>query len=173
MLLIHKANSRSGPKGNACARLLIALTLTAILWLEAPMALAQSGQASPSPTPTPNGNAPADAGGPQGDIGPRQGRVETSPEDIGGMHVSQGILTTRGGMTSHAAVVARGMGTPCVCGAGDINVDAKAKTAKVRDKVLFEGDVITMDGATGEVFDGKGIIVVVKLHETEDDHRQD
>ncbi|MBX7200171.1 MAG: pyruvate, phosphate dikinase [Rhodospirillaceae bacterium] len=82
-------------------------------------------------------------------------RRETSPEDIGGMHVSQGILTTRGGMTSHAAVVARGMGTPCVCGAGDINVDAKAKTAKVRDKVLFEGDVITMDGATGEVFDGR------------------
>jgi VWFA-related protein len=70
MLLIHKANSRSGPKGNACIRLLVALTLTAILWLEAPMALAQSGQASPSPTPTPNGNAPADAGGPQGDIGP-------------------------------------------------------------------------------------------------------
>ncbi|MHB1205708.1 MAG: pyruvate, phosphate dikinase, partial [Rhodospirillaceae bacterium] len=82
-------------------------------------------------------------------------RRETSPEDIGGMHVSQGILTTRGGMTSHAAVVARGMGTPCVCGAGDINVDAKAKTAKVRDKVLFEGDVITMDGATGEIFDGR------------------
>ncbi len=82
-------------------------------------------------------------------------RRETSPEDIGGMHVSQGILTTRGGMTSHAAVVARGMGTPCVCGAGDIAVDAKAKTAKVRDKVLFEGDVITMDGATGEVFEGK------------------
>jgi pyruvate,orthophosphate dikinase len=82
-------------------------------------------------------------------------RRETSPEDIGGMHVAQGILTTRGGMTSHAAVVARGMGTPCVCGAGDINVDAKAKTAKVRDKVLFEGDVITMDGATGEIFDGK------------------
>src|ERR1700729_2947516 len=70
MLLIHKANSRSGPKGNACARLLIALTLMAILWLDVPMALAQSGQASPSPTPTPNGNAPADAGGPQGDIGP-------------------------------------------------------------------------------------------------------
>ncbi len=82
-------------------------------------------------------------------------RRETSPEDIGGMHVAQGILTTRGGMTSHAAVVARGMGTPCVCGAGDINVDAKAKTAKVRDKVLFEGDVITMDGATGEIFDGR------------------
>ena len=82
-------------------------------------------------------------------------RRETSPEDIGGMHVSQGILTTRGGMTSHAAVVARGMGTPCVCGAGDINVDAKAKAARVRDKILLEGDVITLDGSTGEVFLGK------------------
>ncbi len=82
-------------------------------------------------------------------------RRETSPEDIGGMHVSQGILTTRGGMTSHAAVVARGMGTPCVCGAGDINVDVKAKTARVRDKILLEGDTITIDGATGEVFLGK------------------
>ena len=82
-------------------------------------------------------------------------RRETSPEDIGGMHVSQGILTTRGGMTSHAAVVARGMGTPCVCGAGDINVDAKAKTARVRDKILLEGDIITLDGSTGEVFLGK------------------
>jgi len=82
-------------------------------------------------------------------------RRETSPEDIGGMHVSQGILTTRGGMTSHAAVVARGMGTPCVCGAGDIHVDAKAKTARVRDKILLEGDVITMDGSTGEIFLGR------------------
>jgi pyruvate,orthophosphate dikinase len=82
-------------------------------------------------------------------------RRETSPEDIGGMHVSQGILTTRGGMTSHAAVVARGMGTPCVCGAGDIKVDAAAKTARVRDKIFLEGDVVTIDGATGEVFIGK------------------
>ncbi len=82
-------------------------------------------------------------------------RRETSPEDIGGMHVSQGILTTRGGMTSHAAVVARGMGTPCVCGAGEIRVDAAAKTAQVGDKILFEGDVVTIDGATGEVFVGK------------------
>ncbi|HLK54418.1 MAG TPA: VWA domain-containing protein [Candidatus Angelobacter sp.] len=72
MLLIHKAKSRSGPKGKACSQLLFALTLTAILWLEGPLALAQSGQAqaSPSPTPTPSANAPADAGGPQGDIGP-------------------------------------------------------------------------------------------------------
>ncbi|MBL8643897.1 MAG: pyruvate, phosphate dikinase, partial [Rhodospirillaceae bacterium] len=82
-------------------------------------------------------------------------RRETSPEDIGGMHVSEGILTTRGGMTSHAAVVARGMGTPCVCGAGDIQIDAKAKTFRVRDKILLEGDVITLDGATGEIFLGQ------------------
>lgn len=82
-------------------------------------------------------------------------RRETSPEDIGGMHVSEGILTTRGGMTSHAAVVARGMGTPCVCGAGEIQIDAKAKTFRVRDKILLEGDVITLDGATGEIFLGQ------------------
>ncbi|MGE0241805.1 MAG: pyruvate, phosphate dikinase, partial [Parvibaculaceae bacterium] len=82
-------------------------------------------------------------------------RRETSPEDIGGMHVSQGILTTRGGMTSHAAVVARGMGTPCVSGAGELQVDVNAKTMRIRDKILLEGDVITLDGSTGEVFLGK------------------
>ena len=82
-------------------------------------------------------------------------RRETSPEDISGMHVSQGILTTRGGMTSHAAVVARGMGTPCVSGAGELQVDVQAKTMRIRDKILLEGDVITLDGATGEVFLGK------------------
>ncbi|KAA5607052.1 pyruvate, phosphate dikinase [Roseospira marina] len=82
-------------------------------------------------------------------------RVETSPEDIGGMHVSQGILTTRGGMTSHAAVVARGMGVPCVAGAGDIRVDYNAKTMTVRGTVVREGDVITLDGAKGEVFLGE------------------
>ena len=81
-------------------------------------------------------------------------RIETSPEDIGGMHVSEGILTTRGGMTSHAAVVARGMGTPCVAGAGEIRVDYAAKTMKVAGKVAKEGDVITLDGSTGEVFIG-------------------
>ncbi|CAA7626933.1 pyruvate, phosphate dikinase [Magnetospirillum sp. SS-4] len=81
-------------------------------------------------------------------------RVETSPEDIGGMHVSEGILTTRGGMTSHAAVVARGMGTPCVAGAGEIRVDYAAKTMKVAGNVVKEGDVITLDGSTGEVFVG-------------------
>lgn len=81
-------------------------------------------------------------------------RVETSPEDIGGMHVSEGILTTRGGMTSHAAVVARGMGTPCVAGAGDIRIDAAAKIMRVAGKEIREGDVITLDGSTGEVFLG-------------------
>ncbi len=81
-------------------------------------------------------------------------RVETSPEDIGGMHVSEGILTTRGGMTSHAAVVARGMGTPCVAGAGEIRVDYAAKTLKVAGNVVKEGEVITLDGSTGEVFIG-------------------
>jgi len=81
-------------------------------------------------------------------------RVETSPEDIGGMHVSEGILTTRGGMTSHAAVVARGMGTPCVAGAGDIRVDYAARQMKVAGQILSEGDVITLDGSTGEVFLG-------------------
>ncbi|MFD2233671.1 pyruvate, phosphate dikinase [Phaeospirillum tilakii] len=81
-------------------------------------------------------------------------RVETSPEDIGGMHVSEGILTTRGGMTSHAAVVARGMGTPCVAGAGDIRIDTAAKIMRVAGKEIREGDVITLDGSTGEVFLG-------------------
>jgi len=81
-------------------------------------------------------------------------RVETSPEDIGGMHVSEGILTTRGGMTSHAAVVARGMGTPCVAGAGEIRVDYAAKVLRVAGKEVKEGEVITLDGSTGEVFLG-------------------
>ena len=81
-------------------------------------------------------------------------RVETSPEDIHGMHVSQGILTARGGMTSHAAVVARGMGTPAVCGAGEVKIDYAAKQFKVGDTVVKEGDVITLDGSTGEVILG-------------------
>lgn len=81
-------------------------------------------------------------------------RIETSPEDIHGMHVSQGILTARGGMTSHAAVVARGMGTPAVCGAGDVKIDYAAKQFKVGETVVKEGDVITLDGSTGEVILG-------------------
>ncbi|NLA93387.1 MAG: pyruvate, phosphate dikinase, partial [Spirochaetales bacterium] len=79
-------------------------------------------------------------------------RVETSPEDIGGMAVAKGIITTRGGMTSHAAVVARGMGCPCGSGAGDINIDFKKKTFSVDGLELKEGDFISIDGFTGEVF---------------------
>ncbi|MBI2256722.1 MAG: pyruvate, phosphate dikinase [Proteobacteria bacterium] len=81
-------------------------------------------------------------------------RVETSPEDIHGMHAAVGILTTRGGMTSHAAVVARGMGRPCVSGAGDLRVDAAAKTMVVKGQRIAEGDLITVDGGTGEVMLG-------------------
>ncbi len=81
-------------------------------------------------------------------------RVETSPEDIHGMHAAVGILTTRGGMTSHAAVVARGMGRPCVSGAGDIRIDAGKRIMKVRDVIVKDGDTITLDGGTGEVMLG-------------------
>jgi pyruvate,orthophosphate dikinase len=81
-------------------------------------------------------------------------RTETSPEDIHGMHAAKGILTARGGMTSHAAVVARGMGRPCVSGAGSLSIDAKAKTAKVGARVISEGDIITLDGSSGEVMVG-------------------
>ena len=81
-------------------------------------------------------------------------RVETSPEDIHGMHAARGILTTRGGMTSHAAVVARGMGRPCVSGAGAIHIDMKDRTLSVGSRVLKAGDRITLDGSTGEVIAG-------------------
>jgi pyruvate,orthophosphate dikinase len=81
-------------------------------------------------------------------------RVETSPEDIHGMHAAVGILTTRGGMTSHAAVVARGMGRPCVSGAGDLRVDAAQKIMTVKGHKVAEGDIITIDGGTGEVMLG-------------------
>jgi len=82
-------------------------------------------------------------------------RVETSPEDIHGMHAAQGILTTRGGMTSHAAVVARGMGKPCVSGAGTLRVDYAANTMSAGDITLKKGDVITIDGSTGQVLAGR------------------
>ncbi|OPL20107.1 MAG: pyruvate, phosphate dikinase [Candidatus Aegiribacteria sp. MLS_C] len=82
-------------------------------------------------------------------------RKETSPEDIGGMSVAKGIITSRGGMTSHAAVVARGMGTPCVAGASDLSVDSTAKRIKCGDVLIREGDVIALDGFTGEVFAGE------------------
>src|ERR1700712_3832915 len=78
-------------------------------------------------------------------------RAETSPEDIGGMHAAQGILTTRGGMTSHAAVVARGMGRPCVAGAGGISVDYNSQTLQAGNTVLKRGEVVTIDGSTGQV----------------------
>jgi pyruvate,orthophosphate dikinase len=81
-------------------------------------------------------------------------RVETSPEDIHGMHAAQGILTARGGMTSHAAVVARGMGRPCVSGAGGIAIDHKNKVMRVGSVEVREDDVITIDGSTGEVMLG-------------------
>ena len=82
-------------------------------------------------------------------------RVETSPEDIHGMHAARGILTTRGGMTSHAAVVARGMGRACVAGAGELRIDYKSAVMRVRDHELKEGDIITVDGGTGEVMLGE------------------
>ena len=82
-------------------------------------------------------------------------RIETSPEDIHGMHAAEGILTTRGGMTSHAAVVARGMGKPCVSGVGSIRIDYKAQTLTVGGTTLKAGDKITIDGSTGQVIQGE------------------
>ena len=82
-------------------------------------------------------------------------RIETSPEDLRGMNVAQGILTARGGMTSHAAVVARGMGKCCVSGAGEIKVDYKARTVEMGGKLYKEGDWISLNGSTGEVYDGQ------------------
>jgi pyruvate,orthophosphate dikinase len=82
-------------------------------------------------------------------------RLETSPEDIHGMHAAQGILTARGGMTSHAAVVARGMGRPCVSGASDLRIDTQAGTMSVRGTTVRSGDLVTIDGGTGEVMLGE------------------
>ncbi len=87
-------------------------------------------------------------------------RVETSPEDIHGMHAAQGILTTRGGMTSHAAVVARGMGKPCVSGAGSLRVDMKTGVLIALGVTLKKGDVITIDGGTGQVL--KGVVPMLQ-----------
>ncbi len=81
-------------------------------------------------------------------------RTETSPDDIHGMHAAKGILTARGGMTSHAAVVARGMGRPCVSGAGTLSIDAKAKIMRCGGREVKEGDLLTIDGTTGEVMIG-------------------
>ena len=82
-------------------------------------------------------------------------RIETSPEDLAGMSVAEGILTARGGMTSHAAVVARGMGKCCITGAGGLIVDYKARTVTIDDKVLREGDYISINGSTGEIYEGE------------------
>ena len=82
-------------------------------------------------------------------------RIETSPEDLAGMAVAEGILTARGGMTSHAAVVARGMGKCCVSGAGALNIDYKTRTVEIDGIVLKEGDYISLNGSTGEVYNGK------------------
>ena len=82
-------------------------------------------------------------------------RVETSPEDVHGMHAAEGFLTTRGGMTSHAAVVARGMGKPCVTGSGALRVDYRAQTMSAGETALKKGDTLTIDGSTGQVLVGK------------------
>ncbi len=92
-------------------------------------------------------------------------RIETSPEDIHGMHAARGILTTRGGMTSHAAVVARGMGRPCVAGAGGVRVDYNAQTLSSGGATIRAGETITLDGATGEVFAGSVAMIEPDLSE--------
>jgi pyruvate,orthophosphate dikinase len=90
-------------------------------------------------------------------------RAETSPEDIGGMHAAKGILTATGGMTSHAAVVARGMGKCCVAGCGAVKIDEKAKTFKVGSTTISEGDIITINGSTGEVINGAAKLIEPEL----------
>ncbi|MEK9656933.1 MAG: pyruvate, phosphate dikinase [bacterium] len=92
-------------------------------------------------------------------------REETSPEDIGGMHAACGILTARGGMTSHAAVVARGMGKCCVAGCQTLQISAKAKTLKINDKTFKEGDYLSLNGTSGEVIEGKAPLQEVKTTE--------
>ncbi|MBR9826437.1 MAG: pyruvate, phosphate dikinase [Alphaproteobacteria bacterium] len=90
-------------------------------------------------------------------------RIETSPEDIHGMHAAEGIVTARGGMTSHAAVVARGMGRPCVSGAGQIKIDYAAKTFTVGRRVIKDGDIVTIDGASGQVLVGEAKMIKPEL----------
>ena len=91
-------------------------------------------------------------------------RVETSPEDIHGMHAAAAVVTARGGMTSHAAVVARGMGRPCVCGAGDLKIDAAAGEIQVLGRTVKKGEVITIDGAEGKVYLGEVPKIEPELH---------
>ena len=90
-------------------------------------------------------------------------RVETSPEDIHGMHAAQGILTARGGMTSHAAVVARGMGRPCVSGAPGVSINLKTRTLRIGERELAEGDTLTLDGSKGQVMAGEVATVEPEL----------
>jgi len=90
-------------------------------------------------------------------------RIETSPEDIGGMHVAEGILTARGGMTSHAAVVARGMGKPCVSGVPELRIDYAGKFFKVGETIVKEGDIISIDGSTGEVINSEMKLVLPEM----------
>ena len=92
-------------------------------------------------------------------------RTETSPEDIHGMHAAEAIITSRGGMTSHAAVVARGMGRPCVSGAGDIRIDYESQKFVVMNRVVKRGDTLTIDGATGQVFVGSVDMMQPELSE--------
>ena len=92
-------------------------------------------------------------------------RIETSPDDFHGMAVSQGVLTARGGATSHAAVVARQIGKPCVAGVGDLTIDQRTRTARLGGRTLTEGDVISLDGSTGEVFLGALPTVEVRFEE--------
>jgi pyruvate,orthophosphate dikinase len=90
-------------------------------------------------------------------------RLETSPEDIEGMHIAKGVLTCRGGMTSHAAVVARGMGKCCIVGCSELEVDEKKKKIKVKDTILSEGDYLTLDGTTGEFYKGQLAVIDPKI----------
>jgi len=92
-------------------------------------------------------------------------RRETSPEDIAGMNVAQGILTSRGGMTSHAAVVARGMGKPCVAGCGDLFVDAAARECRIGGKTFHEGDLMTINGGNGSIIEGQPALVPPQLND--------
>jgi pyruvate, orthophosphate dikinase len=109
----------------------------------------------------------ADTAAERGDAGERVVLVrwETTPDDIHGMIAAQGILTVHGGMTSHAAVVARGMGKPCVAGADDVTIDAAAKTAAIGGTTVHEGDPITLDGGTGRVFIGEVELVPPQINE--------
>ena len=95
-------------------------------------------------------------------------RPETAPDDFHGMIVSQGILTSRGGTSSHAAVVARGLGKPCIVGAESVRVDLEARTFRVGDTVVKEGEVISIDGTTGEVMMGEITTVEPNFSEDED-----